>query len=107
MKKSALSSTEVEHLRMSLQTTVYISSDETVSESDGETDDDDTDHPLKTLAKKSLLWRSDFLNRNYNKLDMMAKRRNYGGQGYHRIDKRMKSTRLAPLDWPDWAVKSE
>lgn len=102
MKQSALSPEERDQIRMSLQSTEYISSEETASDSDYE----EVNNQSKRLIKKALTWRSDFLNKNYEKLDLQAKRRNFGSSGYERIEAHKDSLRLAPPGSPKWAVKN-
>jgi hypothetical protein len=83
-----------ERLEQILESTHYISSEESEEEGDS-----------KVLMKRQKLWRSSWLDERFSMLDKKSLERNKGkGATYIKRTTGTPSERSAPEDAPEWAV---
>ena len=97
---------QIQQIQKTLESTDYISSEESVDEDIGS--DSSDSEAKKCLVKRPLPWRSEFLNEHFEALDKRAKckqknKRHGGTQSYERRVGDL-SKRKEPEDAPQYAV---
>lgn len=104
-KRPSLSMQERDRLRVALETTAYISSEESGSDHEEENSAEET---RKLFIVRKLPWRSNFLNEWFEELDKRAKTRRENracGAVFVTRRKGPDSERKQPEDAPEWAVQ--